>query len=407
MAEHHEHDHSESTESQGWTWRRLSQMSVQLVAVAVVLALIFFAWQWLHHSGEAGDAHSRVAQAGPPPEVGILELQSESVPLARTFFGQTEATQTVEIRARIEGFLDERLFREGATVEADQLLFLIDQEPFQADVAVAEARLKSAQASQAWEQSQVNRFEQLVTEGAGTPPELEEQQSNLEVAKANVSLAEAQLRQAQLELGYTEINSPIKGLIGESLHDVGSYVNVSNGLLAVVEQVDPIYVTFAVSEQEWLRIRREREAGRIIEANETETEVRITLTDGEEYEHHGIVNFVSTEVDTSTSSILIRATVPNPDGLLKPGQFVRVMPLGFERTNVVIVPKGAVQQTPTGASVYVVDDANTANVRPVTLGEWTEHGWIIESGLEPGDRVVVDGIMMVRPGMPVKPAAAL
>lgn len=386
----------------------IRKMISHVVVVVVCAGVVFAGWYFLVGSHGGGHAASHEAHAGPPPEVGVLTVRGQPVVLTPDYLGQTEAAQVVEIRARVAGFLEEANFREGGPVERGQVLFRIDPQPFEAEVAVAEARLEAAQAQVRWAEDQVERFERLVAQGAATEPELEEQQTALRIAQAEVALARAQLRQAELDLGYTTVHAPIDGLIGQTLRDVGSYVDAgATGLLAVVSQVDPIHVNFTISELELLRVNRLAAEGRVVGFNAGQMRVRLVLSDGTTYPHEGMVDFVDVAVDPSTSTTLLRATVPNPDGFLRPGQFVHVVPLGYMRPDAIVVPQGAVQQTPTGSSVYVVDDEDVAMVRPVELGSWVGTGWVIEDGLREGDRVVVDGIMKVRPGLPVAPAPVL
>jgi membrane fusion protein (multidrug efflux system) len=207
-----------------------------------------------------------------------------------------------------------------------------------------------------------------------------------------------------LDLGYTTIKAPIAGVIGRAMKDVGSYVDdTSNSQLAVLRQVDPIYARYSVSEQELLNWQRLQETGQVRMPKREELELELTLADGRTYRHRGRINFVDVQVEPSTGTAVIRGTVPNPEGELRPGQFVHATVLGIERVNTITVPQRAVIQSPAGASVYIVNAKNAIEQRPVTLGEWQGDGWIIEKGLNPGDRVVTDRLMQVRPGTPVVP----
>jgi membrane fusion protein (multidrug efflux system) len=222
------------------------------------------------------------------------------------------------------------------------------------------------------------------------------------VAEADAQLEQARLRQAELDFGYTTVKAPIAGVIGRALKDVGTYVDdAANSQLAVLQQVDPIYVRYSISEQELLNWNRLQESGQVTMPKREELELEVTLGDGRTYRHRGRINFVDVQVEPSTGTAVVRGTVPNPEGALRPGQFVHATVVGFERVDTVVVPQKSVVQSPAGSSVYVVNDKNVVEQRPVTLGEWHGEGWIIEKGLQPGERVVTDRLMQVRPGTAV------
>lgn len=381
--------------------RRAAHLITRVIMVVILLAVLaglYLYWQKVEHEPQAMEA----APPAATPTVTAVTVQPRTVPLLPRFLGQMEASQRVEIRARVPGFLEERAFEEGTYVEADKVLFRIDDRPFQAEVDVAQARVARAEANQFRAQQQVERFEELVAREAAVASELEQWQTDARAAAAEVQLAKAQLLQAQLDLGYTKIEAPISGMIGEALKDVGTYVDATgNSLLAVLEQVDPIYLRYPVSEQEILRYRNREERGELVIPELGQLQVEVTLADGTEYPHRGTVNFVDVGIDPSTGTAVVRAVVPNPERSLRPGQFAHATLLGIERVNAMVVPQQAVMQSPTGASVYVVGPDETVEQRTVTLGEWQGDGWVIESGLEPGDRVVIDQLLSLRPGMAV------
>lgn len=333
-------------------------------------------------------------------KVAVLRVSAQTVPFEPRYVGRTEAYQTVQIRSRVRGFLQERLFQEGGAVEAGDVLFRIDPRPFEVGVEIARARVESAEARMVQAERQVNRYRGLHEQGAATASELEEWETALEVATADRELYKAQLVQAELDLGYTTITSPISGMIGRSLRDVGSFVDDgSNSLLAVVEQVDPLYVRFAVSESEILRYRRMRESGQLAGPRAEEMHVKLIQRDGTVYEHLGQITYVDVVVDDATSTLMMRATVANPDRLLRPGQFLHVALQDLQRPSIIVVPKQAVVQTPSSASVYVVNESGDGvEVRMVQLGDWHGNGWIIEAGLSDGELIVVDNVMRLRPG---------
>jgi membrane fusion protein (multidrug efflux system) len=358
---------------------------------------------------QSSDSTPQAMQARGPQRavsVSMLTLGARTVPLQPLFLGQTEASQTVEIRARVSGFLESRHFEEGGEVTAGQLLFRIDPRSFQASLDLARAQLASARAEFALAKSKVSRYTKLRKSNATTQDELEQWQTEEQVAQANITIANARIVNSELDLGYTAIASPMDGRIGMALKEVGSYVDgSSNGLLAVVEKTDPIYVRYTVSEQDILQTRRLAQSGKTSQPLQSQMRLKVTLADGTPYPYEGKITYTDPQIDPSTSSSVMRGTFPNPDGQLMPGQFVHVRIDGIDRLNALLVPKTAVLQNPAGAFVYVVSKENTAELRSVTLGDWHEGQWVIEAGLEPGETVITDHLMQLRPGMAVEPAS--
>lgn len=378
---------------------------VFLIFLGVIGAAIYF-FQEVDHTPNPEEANAPAAPSE-PTEVQVMAVRAESVSIVPRFLGQTEAFQTVEIRARVRGFLQEQGFREGTLVKKGDLLFKIDPRQFEADLEVARAGLAMAEAQLDRAQRQLRKHQELVAKNAGTPYELDEWQTQTAVAAADVQLQRARVAQAELDLSYTTIVSPITGMIGRALKDVGSYVDDStNSLLATVQQVDPIYVRYSVSEQEMLEWNKRIEAGELTIENPEHIEVSLVLADGTRYPHRGFVDFVDVQIDPSTGTALVRAQFPNPEQKLRPGQFVHIEVEGIRRNQAVLVPQTAVMQSPAGAMVYVVSD-NTSErvveVRSVELGDWNGTRWIVESGLASGDLVILDQLQKLRPGMPVRP----
>jgi membrane fusion protein, multidrug efflux system len=372
---------------------------VPLVVLLLVVAGAYLYWRRV----DSAPKH----EAAPPPHaavpVTVLTVRPETVPVRMRFLGQTEASQTVEIRARVAGYLGERGFKEGDRVGKGQKLFQIDPRPFEVALAEAQAGLAMAEATQERAKGQVKRFEGMVAKGIGSQDELIDWQTQARVAAAQVQQQKALIAAAELQLGYTSIEAPMAGEIGQALKDPGSYVDAGqNGLLAVLQHVDPIEVRYSITEQEMLRFRRQQTAREITAPDLGQIELEITLADNTTYPHRGRIDFVDVDVDETTGTSVVRGRVPNPDGLLKPGQFIYANVLGIRRVDVLRVPQIAVSQSPSGASVIVVNDNSVAEARPIELGEWSgaEH-WIIRRGLKPGDRVITDRLMTVRPGVPV------
>ncbi|WP_081859195.1 efflux RND transporter periplasmic adaptor subunit [Desulfohalovibrio reitneri] len=381
--------------------RFLASLIQRAVVIMVLLGVVAGGIMYMRQADPKPEAVQSRGAGGPVP-VKAVTLTPRDVPLQPVYLGQAEASQTVQIRARVRGFLQSKHFEEGSRVEKGQLLFRIDPRSFQAELELARSRLASAQAQFERATQKVRRYSRLVSSNAATQDELEEWQTEKSVARATIRMEKARITQAELDLGYTTVESPITGLIGMAQKDVGSYVgDASNGLLAVVEKVDPIYVRYTVSEQDILRARRLAEKGKVSRPSLENMRLRVTLADGSQYPHEGRISYADPEIDPETGTAVMRGTIPNPDGDLMPGQFVHVRQVGVKRLDALLAPKKAVIQNPTGAMVYVADGDGKAQIRPVKLGEWHEDGWIVESGLKPGERVIVNKLMQLKPGADV------
>lgn len=345
------------------------------------------------------------AGAAPPLTVSVETVTPVTVPGNYEFIAQTAASRTVEIRARVQGFLLKRHFEEGGKVKEGDLLFTIDPRSFEADLQIARAQLAQAKAALALAESNLVRVKEGVEKGGIAQADLDRAQAQRDQAVAEVKLSEAKVTNADLELSYTKILSPVSGTIGQAERKEGALVDSGqNSLLATSQQVDPIYVNFNVSERDVLKWRSDVASGRIKLINEKHLPTQITLSDGTIFESTGTINFVDVKVDPNTGTAMIRAEFPNPDARVMPGQYVKLKVLGVERPNVLTVPQQAVLNTPNGTFVLVVDSDGKAERRPVTLGDWLGSDWTVEFGLKPGERVIVDNIQKVQPGMEVKVA---
>jgi len=344
--------------------------------------------------------------AMPPPEVTTIPVKPEQIDVAYQYVGQTEGSREVEVRARVTGIVLERKYEEGTQVKAGDTLFLIDRAPFEVAVAQAQAELASSTAREAQTRREVARLKPLIAARAVSQREYDDALSAHDVARANVQLAQARLREAELNLGYTRVTASVAGMSGRALKSEGSLVTVnSDSLLTRVSQVDPIWVNFSLSENQRLRIASEAAAGRLVLPPDGYLGVEVVLADGTTYSHKGRVNFSDARVNTTTGTIDARAEFPNPDRALLPGQFVRVRVNGASRPKAILVPQRAVLEGPDGKFVFVVREGK-AEPRPVQVGDWHDKQWIISQGLEEGDAVIVDGVVKVRPGSPVKVAGA-
>ena len=392
-------DHKKDTRVLGkhMIWRGL----LGLVLVAVLLAATVYLTQ-RDHAPEA-------REAGNTPHAITVRVQAiapKDIPIVTQYLAQTEASETVQLRARVSGFLIERGFEDGDTVEKEQILFRIDPKPFEVALRQAEAGLKAAEAQQLRADQQVKRFQELAEMQQAAANELEQAQEAQRIAAATVETQRALIEQARLDLSYATVRSPISGVIGARQQDVGSYVGPgAEAVLATVRQVDPLYVRYSVSERDSLQWQRMSEEGLLNTTDLDDISVQIVLPDGKEFPHLGHIDYVDVAVDPSTGTTVIRAVVPNPDHRLRPGQFVHVRLLGIVRKGALVVPQSAVMQTPNGAAVYVVDENDKAQIRPIVLDEWAGKDWIVTSGLAEGERVIIDHLMQVRPGTPVEASA--
>jgi membrane fusion protein (multidrug efflux system) len=374
---------------------------VHVLLVVVTLALVIGAFVFW----EARRGRPTPVQAAGTPQavpVSVVEVRPQDVALAPSYLGRTEASQKVEIRARVNGFLDAVTFQEGGNVEAGQPLFQIDPRPFQVRLNEAKAAQASAEARLAQARRQLERAQAAAQGGAVSQIEIDQWLTEERVALAELSLEQARVATAELDMSYTAVASPIAGVIGETELDVGSYVQAgAEGLLAEVQQIDPIHLHFSVSESELREWEEMVASGEVRVPPEGELRFRVQLVDGSLYPQEGRLEFVGRSLAPTTGTAMVRGELPNPEGTLRPGQFVRVIAQGIVRVGAITVPQRAVMQGAGGGSVYVVDAEGKAQVRSVVLGDWVGDSWVVRRGLQAGERVVVDNLVKVRPGTPV------
>ncbi len=346
----------------------------------------------------------------PPSEVTTFTVEPKAVPSSYEYVGQTAGSKEVEVRARITGILEQKLFQEGAAVRAGQVLFVIDPKPLAAQAAALEAELARAQASKAQSDREMARMIPLAAKRAVGQKEADDSVSNVELAAASVKAAEAKLAEVKLSLGYTRVVAPIGGLSSRAPKSEGSLVTANETLLTTISQSNPIWIPFAISENEQLSLNRAVSEGRLTLPKDNAYDVTVKLADGTTIPRRGRINFADTRINPSTGTFEMRAEVPNADGVLKPGQFVRVRLAGAVRNNALTVPQIAVLDGAQGKFVYVADrdkdGKDIASARPVTLGDWVSVGgtnlWVVETGLKAGDKVIVDGLSKLHPGAPIK-----
>jgi membrane fusion protein (multidrug efflux system) len=332
------------------------------------------------------------AATAPPPAVTVISVQPTEVTPGFGFNGRVVAVDQVQLRARVTGFLEKRLFEEGADVKAGDLLFVIEKAPYQAVVDQRQAERASAEANRDNTAVQLRRAQELAKKKDIPAAEVDERRAADEMAAAQILEAQAALEQAQINLGYTEIHAPVAGRISRADLSVGNLVGPDSGVLALIVSQDPIYVTFPVSQRELLAHRGER----------GEPVVRITLADGTLYEHPGKLNFLGVQVDPTTDTVTVRAELPNPDRILVDGQFVGVRVERGAPEKVLAVPQASLQLDQAGPYVLVVGGDNKVEARRVTLGGAAEGAqMVVQAGLQAGDKVIVEGLQKVRPGMAV------
>ncbi|MCY1212051.1 Efflux pump periplasmic linker BepD [compost metagenome] len=342
------------------------------------------------------------AVAPPAAEVGVMAVALRDVPIVYDFVGQTQSSQQVEIRARVNGFLDRRVYTEGAVVKAGETMFLMDPKPFAAALDAANAELAQQVARLKTANADLARVRPLAERNALSQRDLDDAVGKQQAAAASVEAARANVTNAKLNLGYTTIKSPVTGVSSFAKKQAGSYIDASNSLLTYVAKLDPMWVNFSLSENEVLSARSEQDSGALKFPPKGAFDVVIVLADGSQFPHHGKITFADASFSAETGTYMIRAEVSNPNGTLRPGQFVRVKLHGAERTQAVAVPQEAVIQGPRGQMVWVIDKDSKAQQRVVEVGQWTGDNWVIRSGLKPGEHVVVTGALRLGPGAPVK-----
>jgi membrane fusion protein (multidrug efflux system) len=341
----------------------------------------------------------------PVPEVTVVAIKPQDIPYTPNFVAQTESSQQVNIVARVSGFLDRIAYQEGQLVKEGQLLFQLDPKPFQAQLEAARGELQSQQARFTTAQANLGRVKPLAQQNALSQADLDKAQGEFDSAKAAVFSAQAKVTEAELNLGYATIRSPVTGLASRALQRQGAFVNAmsESANLTYVAAVDPIWVTFSVSQNLTAKWREETTSGRIVQPKNRDYEIEVVLPDGTRYPNRGKINFADPSFSQDTGSFMVRAALPNPKRELQPGMFVTAYARGAIRPNAIVVPQLAVQQGSNGHLVYVIKQDGTAEVRPVVVGDYYgEKDIVVASGLHAGDRVVVEGVLRVIPGQPVK-----
>lgn len=376
----------------------MTRRLVLIVVTGAVLATAGY-WYWARTPPPA-----TVRPAPPPPEVTVTTATPRSVPLPLVYAGRVAGFRDVEVRAQVGGILIKRAYEEGARVTRGQLLFRLDPQLYQVALDRAQAQLAQAQAAAMQSEQNFKRIEELARRQVATEKQLDDARGARDQAAAAVKLAEAEVRSATLNLGYTTISAPVAGTTSLRSPPEGTLILAQQTLLTTITQLDPAYVNFATTDEEFRSLRdMNRKREKPITAEDVTVELQ--YADGSRYPVPGKLDVTASSIDPQTGTIQIRATFPNPDGAILPGQFLRVVVRGVTLEDAILVPKRAVMQGPQGPFVYVVGANARAEARPVRLGRELDEGWIVHEGLKGGEQVIVDGVMRVRPGAEVRVAA--
>lgn len=370
--------------------------SIKMAAAASLLAI-------LTACGDADSSNQAAAPAMPPSAVSVVEVTHESIPIVNELPGRIAPVRIAEVRPRVSGIVQERVFEQGSIVQEGDLLYRIDPEMFRVQVESAQATLQRAEALQLQARQAADRQKQLRERNVTSTQQVDDAIAALAQANAEVAIAKAGLEQAQLNLDYASIKAPITGRIGRAQITEGALVSANSPeSLATIQQVDPVYADFTQSASALLKLRKAMEEGALTGSESGEAVVKLLMDDGSAYAHDGRLLFLEAVVDATTGQVTLRGEFPNPEGDLLPGMYVRVQIEQGVEQNAIAVPQQAVQRGSGGdAHVYVVSAENTVELRPVKVGRAIGDRWVIDSGLSEGDKVIVEGFQKIRPGAPV------
>jgi membrane fusion protein (multidrug efflux system) len=378
--------------------RAIQNSSVNKKSILLSFALLAITLLALNACGKKDDA-ANAGAAMPPMPVSVMTIAPTNVPISAEAVAQTEGAKEVEIRPRVGGILLKKLFEEGANIKAGQAMFLIDPVPFQIALSNAKAQLAQQKARLEQTEREAKRLQALVATQSISQREADNAVSENALAKASLAQYEAAVREAELNLSYTTVTSPISGVAARFELSEGALVNANTSLLTKVYQITPIWVRFSLSDNELAQL-----GGPLTQSNVKD--VRLLLPSGEEYKSRGKINFAASSIDPQLGTQQLRATFANEDKKLLPGQFVRVRVITGEKSGVFVVPQVAVIANDQGKFVYVVNEKNEAVITPIVAGNWVGKDWVVLSGLKAGDKVAVDNIIKLRPGAAVMPHAA-
>ena len=335
------------------------------------------------------------------PVVSVMEIVPRDVSVDFEYVARTQSSHLVNIQARVSGFLDRRLYTEGAPVKEGQALFQMDPKPFQVQLTQAEAALSKQKAAFGAARQNLARTKPLTEQNALSQKDLDDATSQFQSTAASVEQAKAQVEAARLDLSYTTISSPVTGISSSAVQADGTYISPQNSLLTTVAVLSPMWVNINLSENEMQKFRDQVAHGLLLTPKSLEYEVEIVLVDGSVFPHAGRMTFAEPSYDSQTGTFLVRISVPNPQGLLRPNQYVRARLKGAVRPKAILVPQRAVQQGAKGHFVWTVGADGKAEQRPVVVGDWHGADWFIFEGLQSGEHVAVDGTLTLQPGMAV------
>ncbi len=348
------------------------------------------------------DKTEEAPKGSPVIPATVITIEPQDTPVVFEHVGQTESSRQVEIRARVDGFLEKQTYHDGAMVQANQILFELDKKPLKATLQQAQGELALHKARLTTATANLSRIRPLAEQDAVSKKDLDDAIGAENETKAAVLAAEGAVREAELNLGYATIFTPVTGLASKAYKQEGSYIPTGQeSLLTYVAQLDPAWVNFSVSENQILSGRQQMDAGLLILPPDDKFVVEVVFADGSTHPHKGHVNFAEPSVDPETGTLLIRAELANPDGTMRPGQFVRARLHGASRPNAILLPQTAVMQGAKGHFVWVVNPEGKAEVRVVEVGSWHGNDWFINTGLQAGDKVVIDNLIKLQQGIAV------
>ena len=350
-------------------------------------------------------SEEKKAQAPPPPEISVVETGAQDVPIYLEFVGETFGLKDIAIRARVEGFLEGLHFQEGADIKKGDLLYTLESQPFEEKVAARMSAVAVEKTMLAKAKGDLDRIKPLADINAVSQSDLDEAVAAYEASLSSVEAAKATLRASKIELSYTKIYSPIDGIIGRTQAKVGDFVGKDPNpvILNTVSQVDTILVTFFITETQYLALARYRVQAHLKKLEDEPASLELILVDGSRYKHKGKVDFIDREVDTTTGAMLVQASYPNPDKLLRPGQFAKVKIKGREVKDGILIPQRCVMELQGLFNVFVVDGSNKIETREIMVGAKVGSFWLITKGLNPGEKVVYEGLQKVKDGTTVNP----
>ncbi len=368
----------------------------------VMLALTFIILPFLGSCSKKKDTAAHV------PEVTVMKVTSADTPITFEFVAQTQSSHEVEIRARVSGFLEKRVYTEGSIVKKGSILFIMDKKPFQTQVNAAAASLARQKSSHEVARMNLERVKPLAEQNALSQKDLDDAKGSFESTAAAVEQAKAQLEMEQLNLSYCTITAPVTGITAAAMIQDGAYVSTMNSQLTTVSVLSPMWVNFSISENDMKRFTDRVSSGQVVPPKNDNYDVEIVLVDGSVFPETGRITFAAPSFNAKTGTFLIRSSFKNEKGHLRPNQYVRARMKGAIRRSAILVPQRAVQQGAKGHFMWVVNKEGKAEVRPVTIGDWYGDDVFIDNGLRAGDQIVIDGVLSVRQGEPVKikPAAA-